>query len=184
MRVLEKQWDDEPEIVGTLVSESNTMPFWGADSEDSTTPLRRNLLVGEKCLKECFHGTLESDGRILDDCPEHLSLPIKRLPGLELPSLTHFVKSSPIPLHIVDFGLHMYHHVLSPAQSCNFYMPKLENEEEAAYLNFLISQAEEMLAMAVGTVRVLVVVENPRCIFRLNEIIDALGPHFLGASLG
>ena len=35
-----------------------------------------------------------------------------------------------------------------------------------------------------GTLRVIVVFESPRAMFRINEIIDALHPFFAGGSLG
>ena len=44
------------------------------------------------------------------------------------------------PLHLVDFGLHMWHNA-HDAQALVFYVPKLENEEEAGYLRYMISCA-------------------------------------------
>ncbi len=67
--------------------------------------------------------------------------------------------------------------------------PKLENEEEAAYLKFLIDSAEAMIrevepAYQPGTIKLFIVFENPRAIFRIREIAGTLRPHFLGGSLG
>ena len=89
------------------------------------------------------------------------------------------------------------------------YVPKLENEEEAAYLKVgwsqwshskgaglrhaylkaLIGATERAVAARfpdyqLGSVRVLLVFENPRAIFRIREMAQALQPHFLGGSLG
>ena len=70
-----------------------------------------------------------------------------------------------------------------------FYVPKLENEEEAAYIHKMISAAELMIKhlhneYQLGSVRLMIVLENPRAIVRTHEIIDALYPYFAGASLG
>src|SRR5262249_21518949 len=70
-----------------------------------------------------------------------------------------------------------------------FYVPKLENEEEAQYLHQMIATAETMIrerhpSYALGTVRLMIVLENPRAIVRAHEIMDALHPYFAGASLG
>jgi malate synthase len=69
------------------------------------------------------------------------------------------------------------------------YFPKLETEEEAAYLARLITTTEASVKLRhpkyrPGSVRVLVVFENPRAIFRIREIAAALSPWFLGGSLG
>jgi malate synthase len=70
-----------------------------------------------------------------------------------------------------------------------FYVPKIENEEEARYLRHLIDTTDAAVRAAdptadPATVRILIVFENPRAIFRIREIGAALGPHFLGGSLG
>jgi len=49
--------------------------------------------------------------------------------------------------------------------------------------------AEEMIQKLhpqykLGTIRLMIVLENPRAIFRTNEIMDELYPYFAGASLG
>ncbi len=87
---------------------------------------------------------------------------------------------------MLDFCLHVFHAWPLGERALTFYIPKLENEQEAAYLASLIRVAEEALPSKYprGSVRILVVLEDPRAVFRLNEIMDALYPYFAGASLG
>lgn len=192
MNALHRKIPNEPNIIEELVNKSSIIPKWGADDEDSKTPLRDQLLLAANNLNACFEGTIEcyeaQTGRYYKLEREKLSLPIKRIPGLSLPSVTHFVRNSPLPLHIYDFAIHLYHQ-WNREEALSFYVPKLENEEEASYIRFLIVSAEHLIKeinpqYKIGTVSVLVVLENPRAIFRLNEIMDNLYPYFIGASLG
>jgi len=119
---------------------------------------------------------------------DHLSLPIKRFPGLALPCTFLFYHKNPIPLHLYDFALHLFKNWSKP-EALVFYVPKLENEEEAKYIHKMVALAEGLIKKlnpryVLGTVRLMIVLENPRAILRTHEIIDALHPYFVGASLG
>jgi len=163
MDTLSIQLNDEPKIVTELVSKSSETIKWGADFEDSVTPTQENLNQARKHLDKCFKS-------------KNPTLPIKRLPGI---ALSH---------HVDELALHLSQHWNNP-KALVFYVPKLENEEEASYLHHLIENAEKLIKKshpeyALGTVRVITVLENARAVFRVNEIMDALYPYFAGASLG
>ena len=180
----------EPSIVAEILKKSKVSPMWGADDEDSKTPLRADLIDAAVNLTGCFEKTLKIDDGVkkYELAEDHLSLPIKRFPGLALPSPFLFYKRNPIPLHLYDFALHIYRNWQNE-QSLVFYVPKLENEEEARYIHKMVSTAERLIKAehpeyVEGSVRLMVVLENPRAILRTHEIMDALYPYFVGASLG
>jgi allantoicase/CubicO group peptidase (beta-lactamase class C family) len=129
----------------------------------------------------CMDGSLSGLGE-----RTHRSKPIKRVPGLALPCHWLRVDGELVPLHLLDLCLHLFHAWPLGEAALTFYIPKLENEVEAAYLAALIRTAESLLPAAYkrGSVRLLVVLEDPRAVFRVNEIMDALFPYFAGASLG
>lgn len=189
MNCFHRKIDDEPKILTELVDRTQIVPLWGADDEDSKTPLRSDLNEGEENLSLCFNGTLRVDDKKSYHLEKtHLARPIKRIPGLALPSTFLFYKKKPLPLHVYDFAIHFFHHWDKP-KALSFYIPKLENEEEAAYLKMFIESAEKLIqkqhpSYNLGTVRLMIVLENPRAIFRINEIMDELHPYFAGASLG
>ena len=192
MNAYHRKLKDEPSVVEELLKTQTDNPFWGADDEDSKTPLRSDLVSAGVNLTECFEGTINyTDSKNNKNYKlesDHLSLPIKRFPGLALPSFFLFYKKNPLPLHLYDFALHLFKNWHNK-KALAFYVPKLENEEEARYIKMMISHAENLIKKlhpeyVLGSVRLMIVLENPRAVFRVNEIIDELHPYFVGASLG
>ncbi|RPJ76605.1 MAG: hypothetical protein EHM20_07240, partial [Alphaproteobacteria bacterium] len=182
----------EPTVIKELLKTQTKNPFWGADDEDSKTPLRADLVSAGVNLTECFAGTINyqdpKTNKSYNLEKDHQALPIKRFPGLALPSFFLFYKENPIPLHLYDFALHLFKN-WHDKKALVFYVPKLENEEEARYIRIMIENAEKLIKelhpeYILGTVRLMIVLENPRAVFRVNEIIDELHPYFVGASLG
>ncbi len=192
MNAFHRQLPSEPSIISELLAHTVHGPKWGADDEDSKTPLRQDLIEAGKNLSQCFDKTLKFEDpkshKTYELKKDTLALPIKRFPGLALPCTFLFYQDQPIPLHLYDFALHLYQNWRNP-EALAFYVPKLENEEEAAYIHFMIESAEALLKKqfseySLNSIRLFIVLENPRAIFRTNEIMDALYPYFAGASLG
>lgn len=192
MNAYHRKLAGEPPIVAEILQHNTDLPMWGADDEDSKTPLRSDLIAASDNLTGCFNGDItfrdEARNKSYGLEREKLSQPIKRFPGLALPTTFMFYHGNPLPLHLYDFALHLYKNWKNP-KALTFYIPKLENEEEAAYIKYMIETAEKMIQEThseyqLGTVRVIIVLENPRAVFRVNEIMDVLYPYFVGASLG
>jgi malate synthase len=189
MNAFHRKLKDEPAIVEELLKTHHSLPKWGADDEDSKTPLHEDLVSAGINLTSCFDGTLKvDDGKKYELEKEKLSQPIKRFPGIALPCFFLFCDEEPIPLHLYDFALHLFHNWHN-SKALAFYVPKLENEEEARYIRIMIETAEKLIKKThkeyvLGTIRLMIVLENPRAVFRTHEIMDELYPYFVGASLG
>ncbi|MCB9686527.1 MAG: hypothetical protein H6738_08505 [Alphaproteobacteria bacterium] len=186
MNALHRRRPDEPPIVTSLVEASGMVPRWGADDEDSRTPIMSSFLQAAENLSGCYEGTLSAGDLRLTE--QGRALPIKRIPGLALPDGSHWLDGEPLPLHLVDLVLHVWRQRHRP-EALVLYVPKLENEEEAGYLRELLSATEAVVGEAdptyvPGAIRVLLVFENPRAIFRIREMGAVLGTYFLGGSLG
>lgn len=190
MNAYHRKLKDEPAIVEELLKTHESLPKWGADDEDSKTPLHEDLVDAGVNLTKCLDGnlSLEENGKKYELAGDKLSLPIKRFPGLALPCFFLFYKGEPIPLHMYDFAMHFFKNWHNE-KALAFYVPKLENEEEARYIKIMLENAERLLkktysTYAVGSIRLMIVLENPRAVFRTHEIMDELYPYFVGASLG
>lgn len=192
MNALHRRRPDEPSIVAELVDANGSVPRWGADSEDSKTPFVGDLLAANRNLAGCYDRTLSVDdprtGKAYRLAPDRLSHPIKRIPGLALPAGTHLLHGQPLPLHLLDFVLHVWRNHDRP-EALVFYVPKLENESEATYLAHLIQSTERRLSalrpsFTADELRLFLVFETPRAIFRIAEMAEALHPWFAGGSLG
>lgn len=191
MNSFHRKLQDEPKVVEELLKGNNEFPKWGADDEDSKTPMHDDLVSAGENLTHCFTKEIK-----VDDDPkgkyklqaEKLALPIKRFPGLALPSFFAFYKDQPIPLHLYDFALHFFAN-WNRNEALVFYVPKLENEEEARYIRSMLETAETLMKeihpeYEMGTIRLMIVLENPRAVFRVHEMMDELYPYFAGMSLG
>lgn len=190
MNALHRRRPDEPPLVAELVAEADTRPRWGADDEDSQTPIMRRFLTACDNLVRCYDRTLtfERPGKTYRLADDALADPIKRIPGLALPDGSHLLDGHPLPLHLYDLVTHVWHNRNRP-EALVFYVPKLETEAEATYLRHLLEATTAAVRArdpnaTDALLRVLLVFESPRSIFRIREMAAALGPHFLGGSLG
>ncbi len=88
---------------------------------------------------------------------------------------------------ITDITLYILNNqeiLLKSGSSIVLYLPKIQTAEEAAFWNKLITKLEEHLQLAVGTIKVYVLVEQLEATFQLLEIRAALGSHFVGFNTG
>ena len=192
MNCFHRKLKGEPAMISELLATTMNRPMWGADHEDSKTPLRADLISAGINLAACIDHSLEYTDPVTQKFyrieSENAALPLKRFPGLALPCPFLFYREQPLPLHLYELALHLFKHWQNES-ALTFYVPKLENEEEARYIQKMVEHAEKLIrvrhpAYKIGSVRLFIVLENPRAIFRVNEIIDQLYPYFAGASLG
>jgi malate synthase len=88
---------------------------------------------------------------------------------------------------IVDLTMYVvnnYQRLRHDGSSIVLYLPKIQTAEEAALWNDMLSALERHLGLAVGTIKVYVLVEQIEACFQLMEIRAALGPHFVGFNTG
>ena len=88
---------------------------------------------------------------------------------------------------IVDLVLYVvnnHERLTAEGRSIVLYLPKIQTAEEAALWNDMLAVLEGHLGLAVGTVKVYVLVEQIEACFQLMEIRAALGAHFVGYNTG
>ena len=69
-------------------------------------------------------------------------------------------------------------------RSLVLYLPKIQTAEEAAVWDSILAALEQQVGIAVGTIKVYVLVEQVEASFQLMEIRAALGSHFVGYNTG
>jgi malate synthase len=88
---------------------------------------------------------------------------------------------------IVDMCLYVtnnYQALRSAGSSIVLYLPKIQTAEEAALWNDMLSGLEQHLALADGTIKAYVLIEQLEASYQLMEIRAALGTHFVGFNTG
>jgi malate synthase len=88
---------------------------------------------------------------------------------------------------IVDttlFVVNNYRELGRHGASLALYLPKIQTAEEAALWGDILTALEAQLALAPGTIKVYVLVEQLEATFQLMEIRAALGLHFIGFNTG
>jgi malate synthase len=110
-----------------------------------------------------------------------------RARGLHLDDRHLRTAAGGFPAAIADLALFAAHNLASlqaAGHSLVYYLPKIQTAAEAAYWNSLLLQLEAHLGLAVGTIKVYVLVEQLEQCFQLMEIRAALAPHFIGFNTG
>lgn len=88
---------------------------------------------------------------------------------------------------IVDVCLYVvnnYKALQQAGSSIVLYLPKIQTAGEAALWNDIIIALENHLGLAIGTVKVYVLIEQLEATYQLMEIRAALGKHFVGFNTG
>lgn len=88
---------------------------------------------------------------------------------------------------IVDASLYVVNNhrtLISQDRSIVLYLPKIQTAEEAAFWNKILSALEQHLGLAIGTVKVYVLIEQLEACYQLMEIRAALACRFVGFNTG
>ncbi len=127
---------------------------------------------------------------IIDNWEEQLTFTTKifRARGLHLDD-RHICESNGVAMaaSIVDMTLYVvnnYKALQQAGASVVLYLPKIQTAGEAALWNEMLTALENQIGLAVGTLKVYVLVEQLEATYQLMEIRAALGKHFVGYNTG
>ncbi len=149
------------------------------------------LQVAEVVATEMNRWAMDFFGRpIVDDWRAQLSFTtiMFRARGLHLDD-RHLLdgEGAAMAASIVDLTLYVvnnYQALQQKGSSIVLYLPKIQTAGEAALWNNMVTALEQHLGLAVGTVKVYVLVEQLEATHQLMEIRAALGRHFVGYNTG
>ena len=161
-----------------------------ADFEDSTSPTWRNVVEGQVNLFDAVRRTIAyrdpNTGKEyrLSERPATL---LVRPRGWHLEERHFLVEGAPVSASLFDFGLFLFHNagaLLSRGSGPYFYLPKLENHQEARLWNDVFVGAQQMLGIPEGTIKATVLIETLTAAFEMDEILWELRQHSAGLNCG
>lgn len=142
-----------------------------ADFEDTASPSFSNVIDGQASLM-----SLDGDPTL-----------IVRPRALHMSEGNVLIGGVPVNAALFDFGLHIYHNGRALAEAGKgpyYYLPKVDNAEEARLWNDVFALAESALELTPGTIKATVMIETLQSVFEMDEIVHALRPHIVGLCCG
>ncbi|MDQ4096798.1 MAG: malate synthase A, partial [Actinomycetota bacterium] len=164
-------------------------PVFMADFEDALAPTWRNLIEGQRNVRDAVRGTIAfegADGRHYALAEETATL-VVRPRGWHLDETRILVDGRPASASLVDFGLAFFHNsreLLDRGSGPYFYLPKLESHLEARLWNEVFLAAQQLLGLSPGTIKATVLIETVPAAFEMDEILYELREHAAGLNAG
>jgi malate synthase len=161
-----------------------------ADFEDSCSPTWDNIIEGHLNLYDAVRGTISFLNPVtskLYQLNESTATLMVRPRGLHLNEKNILIAGQEISAALFDFGLFMFHnahYLISKGSGPYFYLPKLEDHEEAVMWNNVFLKAQKLLDIPKGTIKATVLLETLPAAFQMNEILFALREHSAGLNCG
>lgn len=160
-----------------------------ADFEDALSPTWKNVIEGQSNLIDAVNRTISFIS------PENKSYALKdeiatlmvRPRGWHLNEKHFQIDGEEISGSLFDFGLYFFHNarrLIRQGSGPYFYLPKLENHEEARLWNDVFLFAQDFLSIPQGTIRATVLIESILAIFEAEEILYELREHSAGLNAG
>ncbi len=160
-----------------------------ADFEDSNAPTWENCLNGQINLRDAVRRNIdfEAENGKFYSLKEQTAVLKVRPRGWHLEEKHLLVDGEPVSASLFDFGLYFFHNakqLLDNGSGPYFYLPKLENHQEARLWNDVFIMAQELLDIPVGTIKATVLIETILAAFEMDEIIYVLKDHIAGLNAG
>jgi malate synthase len=178
---------DRKMVINALNSGANAFM---ADFEDANSPTWDNMVSGQINLRDAVNRTIEFHDPITDkhyQLNQNPAVLMARPRGWHLLESHVLVDGQPISASLFDFGLYFFHNahrLLANGSGPYFYLPKLENREEAELWDEVFVVAQKALNLPIGTIKVTVLIETILAAFEMDEILYALRDHIVALNCG
>ncbi|SFJ42545.1 malate synthase [Halobacillus dabanensis] len=160
-----------------------------ADFEDANSPTWSNIIHGQLNLKDAINRTIlyENNRGKVYELNEDVAVLKVRPRGWHLEEKHISYKQEHLSGSLVDFGLYFYHNakrLIGNGSGPYFYLPKLENHQEARLWNEVFVFAQEYMNIPQGTIKATVLIETILAAFEMDEILYELKEHSAGLNCG
>jgi malate synthase len=148
------------------------------DFEDACSPTWGNIVEGQRNLRDAVRRTiwLETPDKRYELVPDPAVL-VVRPRGWHLDERHVTVGGEPVSASLFDFALAFFHNapeLLARGSGPYFYLPKLENHDEAALWARAFAIAEQSLGVPAGSIRCTVLIETILAAFEMDAILYEL----------
>lgn len=160
-----------------------------ADFEDANSPTWRNILQGQRNLRDAVDRTItymSPDGKLYT-LNDRIATLMVRPRGWHLVEKHVLVDGESVSASLFDFGMYVFHQaekLLEMGTGPYFYLPKLEGHLEARLWNSVFEYAQERLGLPRGTIKATVLIETILAAFEMEEILYELKDHIVGLNAG
>ena len=161
-----------------------------ADFEDSNSPTWSNCIDGQINLCDAVRKTISFTDPQSNKHYELIKNPavlIVRPRGWHLDEAHVLIDGEPVSASLFDALIYLFHNakaLLDQGTGPYFYLPKMESHLEARLWNDVFIQAQELLGLPRGTIKVTVLIETITAAFEMDEIIYELRDHIVGLNCG
>jgi malate synthase len=161
-----------------------------ADFEDACSPSWQNLIEGQINLKDRWDGKIDfTDSQTGKEykLKQKLATLVVRPRGWHLTEDHVTVGGKPVSGALFDFALYFFHCAQKSRAAGSgpyFYLPKIENHQEAKLWNDVFVYAERKMKMPKGTIKATVLIETLPAAFEMDEILYELRDHIAGLNCG
>lgn len=160
-----------------------------ADFEDSMSPTWTNALDGQRNLRDAASRkiTFDHPTKGVYKLNDETAVLFVRPRGLHLEEKHFLVGGVPIGAALFDFGLYMFTSAqlqIDNGQGPFFYLPKIEDHEEAKWWAGVFKYTEEYLNIPAKTIKATVLLETLPAAFQMNEILWELKDYSAGLNCG
>jgi malate synthase len=149
-----------------------------ADFEDANSPTWRNVLDGQRNVRDAVRREIELDaGEKQYRLNDEIATLLIRPRGWHLFERHFAVDGEHVSASLFDFGLTVFHNAreqLERGTGPYFYLPKLESHLEARLWAEAFSLAESQLGIPRGSIRCTVLIETILAAFEMEEILFEL----------
>lgn len=178
---------DRKMIINAMNSGANVFM---ADFEDSNAPTWENVMGGQINLRDAINGTITytnpENGKEYS-LNEKTATLFVRPRGWHLEEKHLLIAGEPVSASLFDFGLYFFHNaklLLQKGSGPYFYLPKIENYNEARLWNDVFIFSQNYCGVPYGSTKATVLVETILASFQLHEILWELKDHSAGLNCG
>ncbi|MEE2929878.1 MAG: malate synthase A [Pseudomonadota bacterium] len=161
-----------------------------ADFEDASSPTFENMVEGQANMIDYADGTLAFDDEARGKSyrlNDETATMIVRPRGWHLEEAHVLVDGNPMSASLFDFGLHIYHNgkaLMEQGKGPFYYLPKMENYQEARLWNDVFNFTQAALGIPNVTIKATVLIETLPAAFQMDEILYVMRNHIVGLNCG